>query len=71
MVRKDFILDERTLPLTIQKDIKALVEYQNSNERINLDLYWGELYGSINSSQHGREITKEIADYLREKYLGI
>lgn len=73
MLRKDFELDERTLPLSIQKDIKALVDYQNSdiNPKLNLDLYWCELYGSINGSQHGNEITKEVADYLREKYLGI
>lgn len=66
-------LDERTLPLAIQHDIKALLNYQNSNitPKLNLDLYWCELYGSINSSQHGSEISKEVADYLREKYLGI
>lgn len=28
-----------------------------------------ELYGSINSAQHGYEITEETADYLRSKYL--
>jgi len=66
-------LDERTLPLAIQHDIKALLDYQNSDitPKLNLDLYWCELYGSINCSQHGNEISKEVADYLREKYLGI
>lgn len=66
-------LDERTLPLAIQHDIKALLDYKNSNitPKLSLDLYWCELYGSINSSQHGNEISKEVADYLREKYLGI
>lgn len=69
----DLQIDERTLPLCIQHDIKALVDYQNSDEnpKMRLDLYWCELYGSINSSQHGNEISKEVADYLREKYLGI
>lgn len=66
-------LDERTLPLAIQHDIKALLDYQNSNitPKLSLDLYWCELYGSINCSQHGNEISKEVADYLRDKYLGI
>ncbi len=69
----EFKIDERTLPLAIQKDIQALLDYQQSNinPKLNLDLYWCELYGSINSSQHGNEISKEVADYLREKYLGI
>ena len=43
-------LDERTLPLSIQHDIKALIEYQNSNiePKVDLDIFWCELYGSIN-----------------------
>lgn len=66
-------LDERTLPLSIQHDIKALIEYKNSNiePKVDLDIFWCELYGSINGSQHGNEITKEVADYLRNKYLGL
>lgn len=34
-----------------------------------MDCLWGELYGSINACQWGDEITKEHADYLRNKYL--
>lgn len=34
-----------------------------------LDCLWDELYGSIDASQWGREISKEQADYLRQKYL--
>ena len=66
-------VDERTLPLYLQKDIKEFVNYKNSdiNPKLRLDIYWGELYGSINSAQHSYEITKEVADYLRDKYLGI
>lgn len=68
----NFELDERTLPLSIQKDIKALKECQKpENKNKDIDIYWSELYGSINGSQHGGEISKEIVDYLREKYLGI
>ena len=52
-------LDERTLPLYLQKDIKEFVNYKNSdiNPKLRLDIYWGELYGSINSAQHSYEIT--------------
>ena len=67
---KSDLIDESKLPIAIQKDIKAWVE--NGGFRGNLrDVLWGELYGSINGSQHGGEISKEVADYLRQKYLGI
>ncbi|MDA3048219.1 MULTISPECIES: hypothetical protein [unclassified Campylobacter] len=67
----DLILDERTLPLYLQQDIQAYKACIEANDKLHLDLYWGELYGSINSAQYGYEISKEIADYLRKKYLGI
>lgn len=43
-------LDEQTLPLSIQHDIKTLIEYQNSNiePKVDLDIFWCELYGLIN-----------------------
>lgn len=64
-------IDERTLPLSIQKDIEALKAYWRGESDIAEDLLWCELYGSINGSQHGNEISKEVADILRKKYLGI
>ena len=64
-------LDERTLPLDIQERIRDLLECESKNDTLHLDIYWSELYGSINASQHGGEISKELADFLREKYLGI
>lgn len=63
------IVDERTLPLAIQKDIKWLTSLDP--KKLPYPDVWCELYGSINASQHGGEISKETADYLREKYLGI
>lgn len=63
-------LDERTLPIYLQKDIKALVEGERNNSSL-LDCLWCEVYGSINSAQHDREISIEVANYLREKYLGL
>ncbi|WP_346745282.1 hypothetical protein [uncultured Campylobacter sp.] len=65
------VLDERTLPLDIQERIRDLLECESKNDTLHLDIYWGELYGFINASQHGGEISKELADFLREKYLGI
>lgn len=59
---------ETGLPAHLQK---ALDEYlQGEKDRVSyMDCLWGELYGSINSSQWGDEITREQADYLRKKYL--
>lgn len=63
-------INEETLPLAIQKDIKALKAYHKGKLNAPEDCLWYELYGSINASQHGGEITKETADFLRVKYLG-
>ena len=59
---------EIDLPAAIQKDIDAYLEGIR-NQVTYLDCLWDELYGSINASQWGWEITKEQADYLRQKYL--
>lgn len=62
---------EQTLPLDIKDRITDLLESEKNADFLHHDIYWCELYGSINSSQHGREISKQMADFLREKYLGI
>ena len=41
----------------------------NSKNVSYLDCLWGELYSSINDCQWDRSITKQKAEYLREKYL--
>lgn len=56
------------MPAAIQKDIDAYLEGIRSQVTY-LDCLWDELYGSINASQWGWEISKEQADYLRAKYL--
>ena len=56
------------LPAAIQKDIDAYLEGVSSQVTY-LDCLWDELYGSINASQWGWDISKEQADYLRQKYL--
>lgn len=64
-------VDFKTLPLDIKDRITDLLECEKNADFLHHDIYWCELYGSINSSQHGREISKQMADFLREKYLGI
>ena len=56
------------MPAAIQKDIDAYLEGISTQSSV-LDCLWDELYGSINASQWGWEISKEQADYLRTKYL--
>ena len=72
-VEENFTLDENTLPLWLKQDLKKFLDCKNSNVHPNFDLslYWSELYSSINISQLSKEITKEQAEYLRRKYLGI
>ncbi|PID86179.1 hypothetical protein CSB08_01510 [Candidatus Gracilibacteria bacterium] len=64
------MIDERTLPKYLEDDIIAWKNKTEENKYI-WDCLWGELYGSINSAQYDFEITKEVADYLRKKYLGL
>ncbi|MDO4792570.1 MAG: hypothetical protein Q3993_00195 [Filifactor alocis] len=64
-------LDERTLPTYLQRDIEEFQKALKRNDRLDANELWCEVYGSINSAQHGYEITKEVADYLRKKYLGL
>nr|WP_314507763.1 hypothetical protein [uncultured Lachnoanaerobaculum sp.] len=61
---------EKTLPRYLRNDIEAWVEGVKSNSSV-LDCLWGELYGSINSAYYDREITEEMAKYLRKEYLGL
>ena len=68
---QDFAIDENTLPISLQEDINALKSYHNGELDAPEDCLYMELDSSIKSSQYGCEITKEVADYLRAKYLGI
>ena len=72
-MEENIILDENTLSPWLKKDLKKFLDCKNSNVHPNWDLslYWSELYSSINISQLSKEITKEQAEYLRRKYLGI
>jgi len=60
---------ERGLPDYLQNDLDA---YKRGLERRStlLDCLWGELSGSINGAEiDDQAITREHAEYLREKYL--
>lgn len=63
-------LDEKILPIYLQNDLKAWKDKNEDNKSI-WDCLWCELYGSINSAQHENTISKDEADYLRQKYLGL
>lgn len=62
---------EETLPTLLQKDIEALKACYRGESKYDEDCLWCELYSTINIFQHGGGITKEVADYLRSKYLGM
>ena len=59
---------DTNLPADLQKAIQDYLDGIRSQSSV-LDCLWDELYGSINANQWGWEITKEQADYLRQKYL--
>ena len=65
---KDDSYLEAGLPQSLRIAIKEYMEGIASGSSL-LDCLWGELYGTINAHQHGGQITKEQADYLRGKYL--
>ena len=61
---------ESNLPPFLQHDIDALLEGKKK-QVLYVDCLLDEVYGSINSAYYDGSISKEQADYLRQKYLGI
>lgn len=59
---------ETNLPADLQKAIDDYLEGIRAQVTC-LDCLADELYGSINANQWGWDISKEQADYLRQKYL--
>lgn len=59
---------EKDLPASLDKALREYVQGEKDHVSY-LDCLWGELYGAINSNQWSNAITKEQADYLRDKYL--
>ena len=59
---------ETELPAFLQKSIDDCL--RGEREKVDyMDCLYDDLYGSINSAQWGGDITREQADYLRQKYL--
>ena len=65
----DMIL-EKTLPEFLKNDIAAFIEGVKNKSSL-LDCLYCEVQGSINSAQYGNQISKQVADCLRAKYLGL
>ena len=59
---------ESNLPPFLQHDIDALLEGKKK-QVLYVDCLLDEVYGSINSAYYDGSISKEQADYLRQKYL--
>lgn len=57
-------------PEYLQHDINQWIKAKEENNP-SWDLYWDELYGSINSAWADGEISFLEAAELRQKYLGI
>lgn len=55
------------LPKYLQLSIRDWLA--NKDDRYHWDMYYDDLYSSINAAQHGGEITEEEANELRQKYL--
>lgn len=62
-------------PYFLRHDIEELVKAENNVANgipcYHIDCLEDELYGSISSAYYGKIISKEEAEYLRLKYLGI
>lgn len=65
---KDRSYLEKDLPASLEKALREYIQGEKEHGSY-MDCLWGELYGAINSNQWSNAITKEQADYLREKYL--
>ena len=61
---------ETMLPNYLVNDLKEFISALKRHD-ISIDLYYDEVYGSINSAYHDGVISFEDAAYLRDKYLGI
>ena len=57
-------------PEYLQHDINEWIKAKEENNP-SWDIYWNELYGSINSAWADGEISFSEAAELRQKYLGI
>ena len=64
-------IEIKTLPMHLQVSINGFLKAKENKDDILEAMYWGEIYGSINSAEIDREISSELAWILREEYLGM
>lgn len=64
-------IEIKTLPMHLQISINGFLKAKENKDDILEAMYWGEIYGSINSAEVDREISSELAWILREEYLGM
>ena len=69
-------IDESTLPAFLKHDIDAYLsavkkEKETGEKCWHMDCLQDEIYGSINAAYWDGLISKDVGEYLREKYLGI
>lgn len=64
-------IEIKTLPMHLQISINGFMKAKEDRDDILEAMYWGEIYGSINSAEVDREISNELAWILREEYLGM
>ena len=61
----------KTLPVHLQVSINGFLKAKYQEDDILQAMWWGEIYGSINSAETDMEISSDLAWKLREKYLGM
>lgn len=59
---------ERCIPKYLKHDIEEYLKYKDDPKCTYIDCLKDEIYGSINSALYSEELTKEQANYLRDKY---
>lgn len=64
-------IEIKTLPMHLQVSINGFLKAKEDKDDILEAMYWGEIYGSINSAEVDREISSELAWILRKEYLGM
>ena len=61
----------KTLPMHLQVSINGFLKAKEEGDDILQAMWWGEIYGSINSAETDMDISSDLAWELREKYLGM
>lgn len=66
--KEKYEMYERCIPKYLKHDIEEYLKYKDDPKCTVKDCLIDEIYGSINSALYSEELTKEQANYLRDKY---